>query len=194
MTTNRRRRADLDDEDLPEFVTERTAPEKVVPHCVRCGAECPAAKELHTLCGTCCAREDDLFGVRQVSKAEAIAQLHARFATREAERPPDSDEAINASDPVRYHQARLQAQGLSEGGALMHAREMVADPPHVAECPVCQRCPDPGRRLRERREESARLSRQGLEIIGPAVERLLKQNHEGFHGKPKRPRFERERQ
>jgi hypothetical protein len=140
MTTNRRRRADLDgDEDLPAFVTEKTAPEKPIPRCMHCGAECPRARELHTLCEACINRGIP-FGLTEPMPATSAKDLIRKLADRlpEAPRMPQPAAKTVTDRRAERHVERLTARGLSRGAARAQAEAMVADEWHVKFCELCQ--------------------------------------------------------
>lgn len=142
--TTRRRRADLDDGDLPAFVTEPTSPETPIPQCLRCGGRFPKAKALWIICEECGERE-----LRELSaKCEVPMSRHPQSAHAmigELARKValsfgqgDGDRTPLPPASVLHHLERLKARGLDEGAARRLAESMALDPQHRAECPICQ--------------------------------------------------------
>lgn len=143
--TTRRRRADLDDGDLPAFVTEPTSPETPIPQCLRCGGKFPKAKALWIICEACVNRDLEVqaggFTLtsqdgHNTSTGALIGQLAGemarQFSTKDGERTPLSPAS------VLHHLERLKTRGLDEGSARRLAESMALDPQHRAECSICQ--------------------------------------------------------
>ena len=169
MTISRRRRADLDDDDTPAWVTEPTPPPPpLVPHCTRCGAEGP-----QLVCDACFAREH---GGRHIpaTKAEALHSLTALLTPVVPAPRVDEREELAHSEPVQYHAARFRQNGLSETAALQHALALVERADHAAECAVCREHHQVGARMRERAAESRQMSKRGMEAILPVLEREIR--------------------
>ena len=162
-------------DDVPDFVRVSQPGESAppVPRCVRCGGEVPRALELHTLCEGCIQRE---FAVTAtMDRQSAIAALRDRLATT-SPKPGEQQYNVNATEPVQHHAKHLMDRGLSETAAYTQAQAMVESTEHTAECEVCRQHPEPGQHLRSQREVITKLSRKGMEAIGPVLNRLVQQH------------------
>lgn len=150
----------------PVWVKE---PERIIPRCLRCGAEDTERKVLHYLCDACIRVEHD---TAALSREECLTRISALADAGLAALP--EREQIRCSPPVQHHQQQLTARGLSPDVAAAHAESLVADPEHVASCAVCTEHREIGERIRRRQEDIVPLSRAGMEAIGPAIERMLR--------------------
>lgn len=143
--TTRRRRVDLDDaDDVPDFVSQATAPEKPIPQCLRCGGTFPKAKALWIICEECEERE-----LRELSaKCEVpmtrhpqgthamIGELARKVALSFGQ--GDGDRTPLPPAAVLHHEARFLARGLDPGAARRLAEALATDPSHRAGCAICQ--------------------------------------------------------
>lgn len=169
--TTKRRRADLDDEDVPVFVTEVV---RRVPRCCGCGREVITARSLWTLCGECIRHSLEIPATpipRHPHGTHAMIGELARTMALSFGRG-DDDHAPLPTDAVLHHEARFLARGLDHGAARRLAEALATDPSHRAGCAICQ--DDVAaivEQLEKPRQDTERLARIGRDHLPRRVRR-----------------------
>lgn len=163
--TTKRRRADLDDEEMPAFVTEASRP---VPRCCRCGRDVITARSLWTLCEECIRHSLELPATPIPKHPQGthamIVELAKRMCATLSKRADEHGNAIPAA--VQWHVERLVNRGLDEASARRLSEAMATDPTHRAGCERCRA--DTGAiesNLLQPQEDTVRLYEIGREFI-----------------------------